>query len=238
MPMRKGYRKRKAPAKAGGKKRMYRKRYGARKLNGQTVYAFKRLGQTLILQNSTTAGTITTNNSALISLGTAIGDTIGSQFGAGMNFRLANVENSSDFTALYDQYKIKGVAIKIIPLSDSATANSSGFLPTLYWRRDGDDSAAPANESEVRQSQDTKTMRLTGPRSIYIPYPKVNNEVQLSGALTGYAPANRWVDCADTTAIHNGLKFWMKNVDLRAQPTTTTAFRIEVVYYMLFRGAQ
>lgn len=206
-------------------------------LNGNKVYAFKRLGQTLILQNSTTAGTITTNNAALVSLGTAISDTIGSQFGAGMAFRLANLESSSDFTSLYDQYKIKGVAIKIIPLSDSATANSSGFLPTLYWRTDNDDSAAPANESEMRQAQDVKTMRLTGPRSIYIPYPK--SAVDVNGTVSSYgAVANRWINCSETTVFHHGLKMWLKNVDLRAQPNTTTAFRIEVMYYLLFRGPQ
>lgn len=207
------------------------------KLNGKKVYAFKRLGQTLILQNSTTAGTITTNNNALVSLGTAIADTVGSQFGAGMNFRLANLTQSSDFTALYDQYKIKGVAIKIIPLSDSSTANSSGFLPTLYWRRDDDDSAFPPNEDSMRQAQDVKTMRLASPKSIYIAYPK--SGVDVNGTVPGYnAVANRWINCEDTTVFHNGLKMWFKNVDLRAQPSTTTAFRIEVMYYLLFRGAQ
>lgn len=231
MPMKKGYRRRYV-----AKRKPMRKRKGAA-LNGKKVYAFKRLGQTLVLQNSTTPSIITTNNAALVSLGTAIGDTIGSQFGAGMAFRLANLTTSSDFTNLYDQYKIKGVAVKVIPLSDSATANSSGFLPTLYWRRDDDDSAFPPNEDAIRQAQDVKTMRLSGPRSIYIPYPK--SAVDVNGTAPAYsAVANRWINCEDTTVFHNGLKMWFKNVDLRAQPGTTTAFRIEVTYYLLFRGAQ
>lgn len=219
--------------------RKYRKPGMKRKspLNGNKVYAFKRLGKTLILQNSTTADIITTNDASMVSLGTAVADTVGRQFGAGLTFRIANLESSTDFTSLYDQYKIKGVSIKVIPLSDSATAQSSGFIPTLYWRTDNDDSAAPANEGEMRQAQDVKTMRLTGPRSIYIPYPK--SVVDVNGTANAYAAnASRWINCADTTVFHHGLKMWFKNVDLRAQPNTITAFRIEVMYYLLFRGVQ
>lgn len=201
------------------------------------VYAFKRLGKTLILQNSTTAGSITTNDAALVNLGTAQADTVGSQFGAGMTFRLANLETPADFTSLFDQYKIKGVKVKIIPLSDSANANNNSFLPTLYWRVDNDDGGFPTTEGSIREAQDVKTMRLNTPKSIYIPYPK--SAVDTNGTVSAYGSvASRWINTTDSTAFHYGLKLWIKNADLRAQPTVITAFRIEVCYYLLFRGVQ
>lgn len=205
-------------------------------------YNYKRLGLTQIIQNTTTLGQIVTNDVSTINLGLASLDTVGYQFGASMQFRLANVQSNSDFVALYDQYKIKGVKVTIVPLSDTATSQASSFLPTLYWARDYDSAnVAPAGEADLRQRQDVKTMRLTGPRSIYIKNPKCITDVEGQGAgvmLASKVENAGWVDCNDTNIMHNGLKMWFKNVDLRVAPTTITAFRFELTYYLSFRNPQ
>lgn len=236
--MRKGYRKRKAPAR-----RKYGARKGYRRKNNYAlnkVYAYKRLAKSLVIQNSLTASTITTNDASQINLSAVQADTVGSMFGASMQFRLGNIQTPGDFQSLYDQYKITGVNVKIIPLSDSATSQSSGFLPTLYWARDNDSAqTVPTTEASLRERQDLKTMRLTGPRSIYIRNPKqlVDTTVQ-GGVLLNSLNATGWIDCNDQNVMHNGLMMWFKNVDLRAQPNTTTAFRFEITYYIKFRNPQ
>lgn len=132
--------------------------------------------------------------------------------------------------------------ITIVPLSDSSTSQSSGFLSSLYWARDNDDGGvAPAGEAELRQRQDVKTMRLTGPRSIYIRNPKCTTDVEVQGAgvtLASKIENAGWIDCNDSNVMHNGLKMWFKNVDLRVAPNTITAFRFEMTYYLQFRNPQ
>lgn len=205
-------------------------------------YQYKRLGKTLIVQNNATLGGITNNDVSLINIPTTgTLDTVGYQFGASMQFRLGNVQNASDFTNLYDQYRIRGVKVLIIPLSDSSTSQSSGFLPTLYWARDGDSAAStPATEANLRERQDCKTLRLTGPKSIYIKSPKIITDAEVQGgvSLLSKVESPGWIDCNDVNVMHNGLVMWFKNVDLRAAPTTITAFRFECTYYLEFRNPQ
>jgi len=236
MPFRRAYRKKRVQKKRGP--RMYRKKRSPYRLN--KVYAYKRLAKSLVIQNSVTASTITTNDASQINLSTVQADTVGSMFGASMQFRLGNIQTPGDFQSLYDQYKITGVSVKIVPLSDSATSQSSGFLPTLYWARDNDSAqTAPTTEASLRERQDLKSMRLTGPKTIYIPYPKqlVDTTVQ-GGVVLNSLNATGWIDCNDQNVMHNGLVMWFKNVDLRAQPNTTTAFRFECTYYIKFRNPQ
>lgn len=218
-------------------KRNY-KRGSAYRLN--KVYAYKRLAKSLVIQNSTTATTITTNDASQINLSAVQADTVGSMFGASMQFRLGNIQTPGDFQSLYDQYKITGVKVQIIPLSDSATSQSSGFLPTLYWARDNDNaSSVPTAEANLRERQDLKAMRLTGPKTIYIRNPKQVIDTTVQGGVTlNSLNATGWVDCNDQNVMHNGLVMWFKNVDLRAQPTTVTAFRFECTYYIKFRNPQ
>lgn len=236
-----GMKRRAAKRKSGRKvvKRNY-KRGSPYRMN--SAYSYKRLGKAQIIQNTATIGQIVTNDVSTLNLGAVSLDTVGYQFGASLQFRLENVQSFTDFTALYDQYKIKGVKITLIPLSDSSTSQSSGFLPTLYWARDNDDGgAAPVAESDLRQRQDCKTMRLTGPRSMYISNPKVTTDVEVQGAgvtLASKIESAGWMDCNDSNVMHNGLKMWFKNVDLRASPNTITAFRFDVVYYLAFRNPQ
>lgn len=237
MPM---YKKRASKRRVARKPKRNYARGGKYRLN--KVYDYKRMAKAQIIQNTTTVGQIVTNDVSTINLGTAAVDTVGYQFGAALQFRLENVQSFTDFTALYDQYKIKGVKVQIIPLSDSSTSQSSGFLPTLYWARDNDDGGAvPVAESELRQRQDCKTMRLTSPKSIFIRNPKVTTDVEVQGAgvtLASKIESAGWMDCNDSNVMHNGLKMWFKNVDLRISPNTITAFRFECTYYIAFRNPQ
>lgn len=210
-----------------------------RKLNAGTVYKYTRLNKSLFLQNTATLGSLAPNDLSQIDVSTvASADLIGYQFGAALNFKLENVQTASDFTNLYDQYRIDKVSVKIIPLSDSATAQSSGYLPTLYWCADYDDAVRPANEAEVRQKQGVKTMRLDKPRTIVINKPKAMISAQQIATTVSSLQYNGWNNCTETFVLHNGLKMWFKNVDLRATPNTQTAFRFEITYHLSFKAPQ
>lgn len=211
----------------------------ARKPGVGTVYKYARLNKSLFLQNTATLGQLAPNDVSQIDVSTvASADLIGYMFGAALNFKLDNVQSASDFTNLYDQYRIDKVSVKIIPLSDSATAQSSGYLPTLYWCPDYDDSVRPATESEVRQKQGVRTLRLDKPKTITINKPKALLSAPITGTTVSAVQSNGWINCSESLVIHNGLKMWFKNVDLRATPTTQTAFRFEIMYHLSFKAPQ
>lgn len=222
------------------KRPAYKKRTFKPRLNMNTAYRYSRFGQDCTIRNSTTAGTITADNTAIINLSTPSVDTVGYQFCGSMSFSAAQVQGIGEFTGLYDQYRIRGVAVKIIPLSDTAQANTASFLPMLYIHPDYDDvSLGSYTFVGCRERQGVKAVRLNKPFSMYV-RPKAILDISNGGATGNSAAIVRpgWIDCNDTAAIHCGLKFWMKNVDLRAQPSTITAFKIETKYYIEFKGAQ
>jgi len=198
------------------------------------------MAKSLTIQNTTVASVIATNDASQINLSAVSADTVGSMFGASMQFRLGNIQTPGDFQSLYDQYKITGVKVQIIPLSDSATSQSSGFLPSIYWARDNDSAGTvPTTEASLRERQDVKVLRLTGPRTIYIKNPKLITDVAVQGGVSLLSlNSTGWIDCNDQNVMHNGLVMWFKNVDLRAQPNTVTAFRFEATYYLKCRNPQ
>lgn len=233
---RRRYLKRKAPARRRYGRRRVGLRRGAYRMS--KIYRFKRVNNACIMQNSTTQGVITTNDASQLVLGSTTADTVGWKFGTAMSFRLDQIQAASDFTQLYDQYKIRGVKVTIIPTSDSATTNSSGYLPTMYWCQDQDDSSVPT-EAQIRQKQNVKFTRLTGPRSIYVKWPKAQVDVLQSGTtMAPVGAGSPWINCDNAIIQHNGLKMWFYNVDLRAQPSTTTAYRFECTYYLQFKNPQ
>lgn len=239
MPFRKPYRSRRfRPRRRAGRNPRKMFRYGKRLGNLNKSYAYKRIANTLIMQNGNTLGGISTNDTTQLSLGTPVADTIGYQFGASMSFSLQNLQTVSDFTNLYDQYKITGVKLTFIPTSSEATVNSSGYLPTMYWATDNDDSSPPS-ETEIRQKNNVKMRRLNNPMSVYVKYPKCVIDTQLTGGTNlALMTKTGWINCTNTQVQHNGLKLFFKNFDLRAQPNYINALRIEATYYVKFRAVQ
>lgn len=235
MPGRKMYGRRRRVARRGrNPRKMWRGRKG-RLYSINKVYAYRRCNKTLVIQNGGTLGTITTNDSTQITLGGPAAGSIGYDFGASLTFKLDNVQNYFDFTSLYDAYKISGVKVTMIPLQDNAQGSTNSYLPVVYMATDYDDSVVPT-EGEMRQKNNVKMTRLTGIRSIYIKNPKYESVVANNGG-TGIATINNgWVNCADSTVLHNGLKLFFKNFDLRT--TGTQNVRFEIMYYLKFKAVQ
>lgn len=231
MPGRKIYRRRRPAMR---RRKVFRKRGSPYKMS--KVYRFKRINKTLIIQNSGTANTITTDDTSQINLSGVTGDTVGSLFTGSMAFALNNVQNASDFVGLYDQYKIRGVKVTFTPLSTSADAGSTQYVPTLYHYQDMDDTTIPT-AVEVRQHQNIKIRRLEKPTSIFISYPKAMVDIGSPTPVTS-ALSTSWIDCNSSLVPHNGLKFMIRNANLTAQPTNIWACRIDATYYLQFKNPQ
>jgi len=182
------------------------------------------------------------------SLGTISPDDNGLvQFGGVMKFQLDDVINPTDFTALYDRYKITGVKITFIPLANQAyaalstTGNSqTSTLPTIVTAIDYDDSGVPNNSLTLLEKMDSKVRRLDKPFSVYIKNPKVSSTVNAeSGNVSAVISNAGYINTANDDVNFRGFKFYIR--DMYAPDSAgkqNSLIRIQTKYYLKFKDPQ
>lgn len=171
----------------------------------QKMYAFSRI---LFLQNQ--------------SLNVPVGPGVGF---AVDTYALSQLPNYTEFTALYDQYRIKKILVTWYPSSDGDTSSYVGVTnaPMFCAFRDYDDSAAPATLSDMMQRQGVFTRKFNRPISMTISPRTLTASSGVSGAAL--QARNTWLDCADASLTHYGIK-WA----ISANPAATNTFYYNVRY--------
>lgn len=148
-----------------------------------------------------------------------------------------DVPNFSDFTGLYDQYKINMVILKFrlynTPDAQAAGVNQSNY-PTLYYARDYDDVTTPASLNEIRERGDCQQRILRADRYVYIKIkPKLLMPIYQPVSNT-YAPIrSRPIDMTAIATPHYGLKWAIDNL---ANPNFLLT--VEADYYFTCYGTR
>lgn len=162
----------------------------------RNLYTFRRYGYQ-------SGATVTLN---------AVGQWFGTAYLKGLTqvangFVSVNFPNYSEFTNLFDQYKIKNWFIEIVPRWDSQEM-SSPALPTLYWYYDLDDSVTPADFDEIMQRANVHRAMINKPIRIYSKAPCVALETYRSAVTTAYSTRKSpWLDINYPDVPHYGIKF-------------------------------
>jgi len=162
-----------------------------------------------------------------VDFGSISADGFGTETTGALNFSLIDVPGYTDFTNLYDAYKIVAVKVIFIPTSDNTTTtiSSSNYNNRLFTCLDYNDSGVPATINTVREYHNCK---VTGNNVIHkrFIYPKL--ELDTSHQFG----ANPWTDINSSSVNYFGLKYAFE------QPTNdaTLRYRIEAVYYMKFKS--
>lgn len=214
---------------------------------GMLVHMFKRQAPAYEITNTSTQGIVTASDGNQIGMQTPVfesaitGGGASYRFGAVSYFKLSNVLQNSDFTNMYDRYKINAIKLKIIPLSSQASVNGQGLLPTMVYHTDYDDAETPTSDADVRVKQGAKEVRLDKPVSIFF-RPKIADAILGASAGTAYSVPKKapYINMAYNTVPHYGLKMYFRNVNLSASTTTSTntCFRVETTYYLSCRDPQ
>lgn len=182
----------------------------SRKYNtrGQRVYRFKRFTGTF--------GSLAISN---------IADTL-----TGYNFSLSDLPNSSEFTNLFDMYKINAIKISFVP---QVTENiSSGSLNNPYASSrffsciDYNDSAAPTNIDAIRQYANCKYTPIHKVHTRYIYKPKILD-------TTGFT-ISPWISTASSSINYFGLKVGVEA--MYSTTTTSMVYSVEAKFYMSFKN--
>lgn len=171
-------------------------------------------------------------------------DTSTNNVGA-LEFKLSDVVNAGEFTALYDRFKITRVQLRLHLITNpdatlvqgsdvtSVAWNANNIFPRIWYSNDYDDSSGEAIEV-FKQRAKSKNIILK-PNKDYKFWIKPATLVQMYDSMvsTAYEPAwNKWVDMAQPNTKYYG---WRYGVDLDGGSVVNSTYpykiRINMCYW-------
>lgn len=130
-------------------------------------------------------------------------------FGA-LQFTLSAVAQYTDFTNLFDQYRIDKILVQFFPTwtsRDAPVSATNAMVPTMCVAPDWDDSTVPGSLAELNAKPEVQYHRTDLPFSVWVK-PHVDTEIYRTAVTTGYGNMkNAWIDSASSDIPHYGLKY-------------------------------
>lgn len=213
------------------------------------THRFKRYGETIqIYANGSgqlvlpTIAPGATSQCALGNPTISTGPTVGCvDFGMSIQQRLTFVQQHTEFTSLYDRYKILGVAYKIMFQNNSNESVVSTQAPVLSLTFDGDDTAVPTAPFQVQSFGTSKTYMLNGSKVYnYFIKPRLNASVESEVGITATANAissrAKWLDCNSPAIPHFGIKAWIR--DFNNSTSSCQKLTIQPIYYLAMKNSR
>lgn len=130
----------------------------------------------------------------------------------GYHFHFSQIPNVTEFTQLYDQFKILNVKVTFRPRYNVSTTESAshghGSIPSVHYLVDKDSASQPSNVvNTFLENTSARSLWLSRPRTVSFK-PTVLDQIYESSLSTAYSPRKApWIDCADTAAQHYGLRY-------------------------------
>lgn len=179
-----------------------------------TVYSFKRTFQFANFHMDHTTGLATS---------------------VGYSFKLNDLPNYTEFTALFDQYKITGIKIRLIPEQNQQALGVGVFnIPPIYTVIDYDDDTALTAITDAMQYQNCKIhTTISGSQIVRFFRPHIA-VAAYSGTFTSYMNKSmQWIDSASPDTRHYGFK-----IIVAAITTLDTTFSVVATYYLKMRNVR
>lgn len=185
---------------------MYKRR-GGRRSWGRKVYTYKRT-QTEVITFSTAS------------------------FSKSVTFKLNYLPNYSEYSALYDQYMITKVAVKLVPRGNVSSIGSdlgSNLLSVIDYNDSG-------VLSSVDQANEYATVKRTTDRRMHtrVFRPMFLRPAYVSSISTGYSSTRGWISISDPGVVHYGLKFVWQNSSLLEE----VEYDMYTTYYVKFKNSK
>lgn len=224
--MRRRYRRRRAPYRRrrrrgyGKRRNPYRynlTRWGVKKYN---IHKFRRYSRPYVLD-------LTSNPT---------GESL-----QAYNFNLQDVTNYTELTAIYDQFRIDYITLKLTwspKVVQSANVNNPGqtIYPILWYAKDYDDIVVPATLATLKERGNLRSFRLTPNREHKISLkPAVLGAMYQSAVATAYSPKwNQKIDMTNSSTPHYGIKMCADYLPLQ----DLGEVNIEAVYHITCFGTR
>lgn len=198
------------------------------------IYGFKRFTTPSQMVAAEFQTAYTANTAAAISYTTGFltynlgtGATAGSASYASfaLAFSLSDVPNSTEFTYLFDMFRIKGIQVKLYPILQAGLSSTSGILGAadgyvecvVHSVIDHDDVIPfTASEAGVLEMMERPGYKIHGvglpskpifSRTWAPVHLAIVENAAAAATARATAPRKQWLDCAYPGALHYGLKF-------------------------------
>lgn len=154
-----------------------------------------------------------------------------------ITFALTDLPDYTEFTALFDLYRLRKVVLTFRPAFNNATAGTAASAPITYNYTviDYDDANALASDG-IAQEYQTCQVHTNYEKFTRVVYPRLASAVY-SGAFTSFASTGntQWLDAASPGVLYYGLKY---NIEPSLQGTTTPVWYIDMKYYIELKNVR
>lgn len=143
--------------------------------------------------------------------------------------QLSQVPGYTEFTSLFDQYKIMGLRFRLSPRANSAEVGTNQGIVKVFTAIDYDGGTAPTVIADILQNESLKISKSTRDVVRYFK-PRFN---ATTSALVGTGNMNTrgWLDCSNATVAHNSLQFVIQQL-----PAGVQSWDVYVTYYLAFKN--
>lgn len=157
--------------------------------------------------------------------------------GVGRTFKLSNLPNTTEFTNLFDQFRIVMVEAEYV-FSTHILASQARY-PRITFAVDYSDASNPATESEVLQYQNAESFQFGQVKHTFKRVLKpLAALAAYQGTFTAYGTASstQWFDTNNSSVEYYGTKEWINNYNT----TLATGAVINVYhrYHLEFKNAR
>lgn len=167
-----------------------------------------------------------------VTLPTVTGNNTGVPVAGALVFKLSDVPSVTDFTALYDQYRIVAVSVKFIsayPELNAQPPNTSQW-GLFYTALDLDDAGTPTQDLLHENATMIATHPTQNVTRRLVPH---TAGAAYSGAFTSYSnKVGDWIDCSSPNVEYYGVKYLLQFVIGSAIPI----YYVEATYAFEFRA--
>lgn len=149
------------------------------------------------------------------------------------DYQLAYLPGYTEFTALFDQYRIDKVVVKLTPHYNVGFPAANVTYPRLYAAVDYSDKGVPASLNELRQYANcTITPAFKGITRTFVPKCA---QALYSGVFTSYGSVSKgWVDVNSPSVQFYGLKLGLDPGEVGQ--TALQGYFIDVTAHVSFRN--
>lgn len=159
-------------------------------------------------------------------------------YARGYQFQLDQLPNYTEFTNLFDMYRINFVVMRFIPTGTQVQTNVDGNgeeVPLMYVVIDYNDGSTPADENELKQYGNCKVMAINKPLTLKF-RPRTASPVYRDGASAAYLQndAKLWLDCNYANVPHYGVRLYVPGGTQR----NVYRVRLECTFYVSFRNTK
>lgn len=172
------------------------------------------------------------------------------------SFKLSDLINPSDFTNLYDMYKINMIVVKMYlkygptsqdrgvlapPYPAIVTTYSTPALPRLYYYIDYNDDNSPASTDAVRENGRCVVKRLTNNGHVTIKWKPRVAATMFNSAVSSayYQRTSPWISTANPDVPHYGLKWAVEDLPIFVDSSISIVGIIwETKYYFQCRQSR